>query len=282
MNLYLKRRIINVTLLTSAVLATIFGLFWLTWLLWTLLHQGLSWVSMDVFTKITPPPGSAGGLSNALVGSLILTAGGVIIGAPIGVLAATFLSEFGRGKIVASIVRFVNDILLSAPSIVIGMFIYETVVVTTGHFSGWAGILALSLIVLPVVVRTTEDMLRLVPDSMREAAAALGAPQWKVIVHIVYRGAASGILTGILLAVARISGETAPLLFTVMSNQFWSTSLDRPLANLPVVIFNFAMSPYEDWHHLAWAGALIITFAILFLNIVARFILYNARKTLRS
>jgi len=282
MNLYLKRRIINVTLLTSAVLATIFGLFWLTWLLWTLLHQGLSWVSMDVFTKITPPPGSAGGLSNALVGSLILTAGGVIIGAPIGVLAATFLSEFGRGKTVASIVRFVNDILLSAPSIVIGMFIYETVVVTTGHFSGWAGILALSLIVLPVVVRTTEDMLRLVPDSMREAAAALGAPQWKVIVHIVYRGAASGILTGILLAVARISGETAPLLFTVMSNQFWSTSLDRPLANLPVVIFNFAMSPYEDWHHLAWAGALIITFAILFLNIVARFILYNARKTLRS
>ena len=282
MSLYLRRRFANITLLTLAVLATIFGLFWLTWLLWTLISHGFNWISLDVFTSITPPPGSAGGLSNALVGSLILTAGGVLIGAPIGVLAGTYLSEFGRGRIIANVVRFVNDILLSAPSIVIGMFIYETVVVTSGHFSGWAGILALSLIVLPVVVRTTEDMLRLVPDSMREAAAALGAPQWKVIVHIVYRGAVSGILTGILLAVARISGETAPLLFTAMSNQFWSTNLSRPLANLPVVIFNFAMSPYEDWHHLAWAGALIITLAILLLNIVARFILYNTRKTLRS
>ena len=279
MSLFFRRRFANITLLTLAVLATIFGLFWLTWLLWTLVSHGFNWITLDVFTKITPPPGSAGGLSNALVGSLILTAGGVIIGAPIGVLAGTYLSEFGRGKIVSNVVRFVNDILLSAPSIVIGMFIYETVVVTTGHFSGWAGILALALIVLPVVVRTTEDMLRLVPDSMREAAAALGAPQWKVIVQIVYRGAISGILTGILLAVARISGETAPLLFTAMSNQFWSTNLSRPLANLPVVIFNFAMSPYEDWHHLAWAGALIITLAILLLNIVARFILYNTRRT---
>ena len=282
MSLYLRRRFTNVTLLTLAVLATIFGLFWLAWLLWTLISHGFNWITLDVFTKITPPPGSAGGLSNAIVGSLILTVGGVIIGAPIGVLAGTYLSEFGRGKMVSSVVRFVNDILLSAPSIVIGTFIYETVVLTSGHFSGWAGILALSLIVLPVVVRTTEDMLRLVPDSMREAAAALGAPQWKVIVHIVYRGAISGILTGILLAVARISGETAPLLFTAMSNQFWSTNLSRPLANLPVVIFNFAMSPYEDWHHLAWAGALIITLAILLLNIVARFILYNTRKSLQS
>lgn len=269
----------NITLLSLAVVATGIGLFWLIWLLWTLINQGLSWVSLEVFTKITPPPGSAGGLSNALVGSLILTAGGVIIGAPIGVLAGTYLSEFGRGKVIANAVRFINDILLSAPSIIIGMFIYETLVVSTGHFSGWAGILALALIVLPVVVRTTEDMLRLVPDSMREAAAALGAPQWKVIVHIVYRGAVSGILTGILLAVARISGETAPLLFTALNNQFWSTNLNRPLANLPVVIFQFAMSPYEDWHHLAWAGALIITAAILLLNIVARFILYNTKRT---
>ena len=278
MSLYLRRRYTNITLLTLAVLATIFGLFWLTWLLWTLISHGFNWISLDVFTKITPPPGSAGGLSNALIGSLILTAGGVLIGAPIGVLAGTYLSEFGRGRMIAKIVRFVNDILLSAPSIVIGLFIYETLVVTMGHFSGWAGIMALALIVLPVVVRTTEDMLRLVPDSMREAAAALGAPQWKVIVHIVYRGALSGILTGILLAVARISGETAPLLFTAMSNQFWSTNLDRPIANLPVVIFQFAMSPYEDWHHLAWAGALIITAAILVLNIIARFILYNAKR----
>ena len=279
MTLYLKRRFANVTLLTLAVVATGFGLFWLIWLLWTLISQGLGWISLEVFTRITPPPGSAGGLSNALVGSLILTSGGVLIGAPIGVLAGTYLSEFGRSKVIANAVRFINDILLSAPSIIIGMFVYETLVVTTGHFSGWAGIMALALIVLPVVVRTTEDMLRLVPDSMREAAAALGAPQWKVIIQIVYRGAASGILTGILLAVARISGETAPLLFTALNNQFWSTNLDRPLANLPVVIFQFAMSPYEDWHHLAWAGALIITAAILLLNIVARLILYNAKRT---
>ena len=278
MRIYLQRRIINATILGLAVLATAIGLFWLFWLLWTLVSQGLVWVTPDVFTKITPPPGSAGGLSNAIMGSLMLTAGGVLIGAPIGILAGTYLSEFGRGKVIAGVVRFVNDILLSAPSIIMGTFIYETVVLTTGHFSGWAGILALALIVLPVVVRTTEDMLSLVPDSMREAAAALGAPQWKVIVMIVYRGAVSGILTGILLAVARISGETAPLLFTALNNQFWSTNLDRPIANLPVVIFQFAMSPYEDWHHLAWAGALIITGAILLLNIIARFILYNTRR----
>ena len=280
LSLYTKRRYINYTILSLAVLATLFGLFWLFWLLWTLLSHGLVWLSLDVFTKITPPPGSAGGLSNALMGSLMLTTGGVLIGAPIGVLAGTFLSEYGRGKFIANVVRFLNDILLSAPSIIIGMFIYEMVVIRTGHFSGWAGILALALIVLPVVVRTTEDMLRLVPDSMREAAAALGAPQWKVIVQIVYRGAMSGIMTGILLAIARIAGETAPLLFTALNNQFWSTNLERPLANLPVVIFQFAMSPYEDWHHLAWAGALIITAAILILNIIARFILYKSRRAL--
>jgi len=280
MNLYLKRRIANYTLLTLAVLATIVGLLWLAWLLWTLTRQGLQWVSLDVFTKITPPPGSDGGLSNAIVGSLMLTMGGILIGTPIGVFAGTYLSEYGRGKSIANVVRFVNDILLSAPSIIIGMFIYEIVVVTSGHFSGWAGILALAMIVLPVVVRTTEDMLRLVPDSMREAAAALGAPQWKVIVQIVYRGAMSGILTGVLLAVARISGETAPLLFTALNNQFWSTNLDRPLANLPVVIFQFAMSPYEDWHHLAWAGAFIITMAVLLLNITARFVLHRSQRIL--
>jgi len=278
MPIYLQRRIINVTILSLAVVATAIGLFWLFWLLWTLVSQGLVWVTPKVFTEITPPPGSAGGLSNAIMGSLMLTAGGVLIGAPIGVLAGTYLSEFGRGKVIAGVVRFVNDILLSAPSIIMGTFIYETVVVTTGHFSGWAGILALALIVLPVVVRTTEDMLRLVPDSMREAAAALGAPQWKVIVAIVYRGAMSGILTGILLAVARISGETAPLLFTALNNQFWNTNLNGPIANLPVVIFQFAMSPYEDWHHLAWAGALIITAAVLLLNIIARLILYRTRR----
>ncbi|MFZ0485623.1 MAG: phosphate ABC transporter permease PstA [Arenicellales bacterium] len=271
-SLYQRRRLFNSTLMTLSLLATAFGLFWLCWLLWTLLSNGLSWVSLDVFTQSTPPPGSKGGLANAIVGSLMLTAGGVVIGAPIGILAGTYLSEYGRGRSVAVAVRFINDILMSAPSIIIGTFVYVVVVVRTGHFSGWAGILALSLIVMPVVVRTTEDMLRLVPDAMREAAAALGAPRWKVITTIVYRAAISGILTGVLLAVARISGETAPLLFTALNNQFWSTNLSRPVANLPVVIFQFAMSPYEDWHHLAWAGALIITVAILVLNMVARLI----------
>ncbi len=271
-SLYQRRRLFNSTLMTLSLLATAFGLFWLCWLLWTLLSNGLSWVSLDVFTQSTPPPGSKGGLANAIVGSLMLTAGGVVIGAPIGILAGTYLSEYGRGRSIAVAVRFINDILMSAPSIIIGTFVYVVVVVRTGHFSGWAGILALSLIVMPVVVRTTEDMLRLVPDAMREAAAALGAPRWKVITTIVYRAAISGILTGVLLAVARISGETAPLLFTALNNQFWSTNLSRPVANLPVVIFQFAMSPYEDWHHLAWAGALIITVAILVLNMVARLI----------
>lgn len=272
MTLYQRRRLANSMLMTLSVLATVFGLFWLCWLLWTLFSNGLSYVTLDVFTKSTPPPGSDGGLANAIVGSLMLTAGGVVIGTPIGIMAGTYLAEYGRGSAVAGSVRFINDILLSAPSIILGTFIYEVVVVTSGHFSGWAGILALSLIVMPVVVRTTEDMLRLVPDAMREAAAALGAPRWKVITTIVYRAAMAGILTGVLLAVARIAGETAPLLFTALNNQFWSTNLSGPMANLPVVIFQFAMSPYEDWHHLAWAGALIITVAILALNMIARFI----------
>lgn len=270
MDLYTKRRLRNIIWLSASVLATLFGLFWLVWLLWTLLSNGLQWVSLDIFTKTTPPPGSAGGLANAIVGTLMMTGVGVAIGAPAGVLAATYLSEFGRHSRVAPIIRFVNDILLSAPSIVIGVFVYGVIVLQTGHFSGWAGAVALALIVIPVVLRTTEDMLRLVPDSMREAAAALGAPQWKVVMMVVWRAARAGIMTGVLLAVARISGETAPLLFTALNNQFWSSSLDQPLANLPVVIFQFAMSPYEDWQHLAWAGALLITSAILLLNIVAR------------
>jgi phosphate transport system permease protein len=226
-----------------------------------------------VFTEITPPPGSEGGLSNAIVGSLMLSVVGILLGAPIGIFAGTYLAEFGGGSRLTPVIRFVNDILLSAPSIILGVFIYEAIVVTSGHFSGWAGALALALIALPVIIRTTEDMMRLVPDTMREAAAALGTPRWKVIVTIVYRSSRAGIMTGILLAVARISGETAPLLFTALNNQFWSTSMNHPLANLPVVIFQFAMSPYESWHHLAWAGALLITFSVLVLNIFARIVL---------
>ena len=279
MNLYTRRRIINGFNLTVSMLATLFGLFWLVWLLWTLLSNGLEWISLDMFTKITPPPGSAGGLSNAILGSVIMTGVGVALGTPIGILAGTYLSEFGRASKFAPVVRFVNDILLSAPSIIIGVFIYEVVVISMGHFSAWAGALALALIMLPVVVRTTEDMLRLVPDSLREAAAALGAPQWKVVTMIVYRSATTGILTGVMLGIARISGETAPLLFTALNNQFWSTDLNQPMANLPVVIFQFAMSPYEDWHHLAWAGALLITFTILLLNIFARIMLRTGRPS---
>lgn len=270
MSLYARRRIVNALSLSLSVLATLFGLFWLGWLLWTLVAQGLPWIDLSVFTQPTPPPGNAGGLANAIVGSLLLTSCGVLIGAPIGILAGTYLSEFGRNTRLAPVVRFVNDILLSAPSIIIGVFIYGLVVLRTGHFSGWAGGLALALIVIPVVVRTTEDMLRLVPVSLREAAAALGAPRWRVIVAVVYRASRAGILTGVLLALARISGETAPLLFTALNNQFWSLDMGEAMANLPVVIFQFAMSPYEDWHHLAWAGALLITAGVLILNIIAR------------
>ncbi|GBE08744.1 phosphate transport system permease protein PstA [bacterium BMS3Abin11] len=278
MNLYRRRLFINYFNLTVSILMTVFGLFWLIWLLWTLLSNGLQWISMDVFTQITPPPGSAGGLSNAIVGSLLMTVMGMAIGTPIGVLAGTYLNEFGHTSFLASMIRFVNDILLSAPSIIIGIFIYEVMVVSMGHFSGWAGTAALALIVIPVVVRTTEDMLRMVPNSLREAAAALGAPQWKIMTHIVYRAAKTGIMTGVMLAVARISGETAPLLFTALNNQFWSLSLNQPIANLPVVIFQFAMSPYDDWQHLAWAGALLITFSILCLNILARLFLRTKKS----
>jgi phosphate transport system permease protein len=273
MTRYFRRRFINTFNLGVSVLATVFGLSWLVWLLWTLVSRGLRWVDVDLFVQNTPPPVSAGGMANALVGSLLLTLVGVVVGTPVGILAATWLAEFGRHSRVAAVIRFVNDILLSAPSIVIGVFIYAVVVVPLGHFSGWAGGLSLAVIMLPVVLRTTEDMLKLVPDQMREAAAALGAPQWKVVISVVYRASLGGMLTGILLGVARISGETAPLLFTALNNQFWSTDMGRPMANLPVMIFQFAMSPYDNWQHLAWAAALLITLAILVLNIIARAII---------
>lgn len=270
LTLYARRRLINVLALGVSVLAMAFGLFWLGWILWTLLDAGLPGLVSTVFTQMTPPPGSKGGLLNAISGSLIMTMMGTLIGTPVGIMAGTYLAEFGQRGWLAPVTRFINDVLLSAPSIVIGMFIYEVYVVRVGHFSGWGGALALSVLVIPVVIRTTENMLRLVPNTLREAAAALGAPQWKIISFITLRAARAGILTGVLLAVARISGETAPLLFTALNNQFWSSDMNRPMANLPVVIFQFAMSPYDDWHTLAWAGALLITLSVLTLNIVAR------------
>ena len=247
-----------------------FGLFWLAWILLTLLHQGLGALSATLFTLNTPPPGSNGGLANAIAGSLVMATMATLIGTPVGILAGTYLAEFGRRGWLAPATRFINDILLSAPSIVIGLFIYSVYVAQVKHFSGWGGALALSLIVIPVVVRTTDDMLKLVPDSLREAAAALGAPTWKMIVFVSYRAARAGIITGVLLAIARISGETAPLLFTALNNQFWSLDMNQPMANLPTVIFQFAMSPYPDWHRLAWGGAILITFGVLGLNILAR------------
>ncbi len=270
LSLYARRRLINNFNLAISLLAMVFGLFWLVWILWTLVAQGFHGLSLTLFTQMTPPPGSKGGLLNAIAGSFVMTMIATLIGTPIGILAGTYLAEFGQRGWLAPTTRFVNDILLSAPSIVIGLFVYEVYVVSVGHFSGWAGSLALALIVIPVVVRTTENMLRLVPNSLREAAAALGAPQWKVIMQVTLRASTTGILTGILLAVARISGETAPLLFTALNNQFGSSNMTQPMANLPVVIFQFAMSPYEDWQNLAWAGALLITFMVLTLNILAR------------
>ena len=268
--LYRRRRLVNSFNKTMSFLTVAFGLFWLVWILYTLLKLGLGGLSLDVFTQITPPPGSQGGLANAIYGSLLMTLFGTLIGTPVGILAGVYLAEFGNRGWLAPTTRFINDILLSAPSIVIGLFIYEVYVVSVGHVSGWAGSLALSLLVIPVVVRTTETMLRLVPNSLREAAAALGAPQWKVIMSVTLRASKAGVITGILLAVARISGETAPLLFTALNNQFWNSNMNAPMANLPIVIFQFAMSPYEDWHTLAWAGSLLITFSVLTLNILAR------------
>lgn len=268
--LYNRRRIVNKVALTLALGAAGFGLFWLVAILWTLLYNGLSAINIALFTENTPPPGGEGGLLNAIFGSVIMTTVATLVGTPIGIMAGTYLAEFGRDGKLAEVVRFINDVLLSAPSIMVGLFVYEVMVIRMGHFSAWAGAMALAVIVIPVVVRTTEDMLKLVPNSLREAAAALGAPQWKVITMVAYRAARNGMITGVLLAIARISGETAPLLFTALNNQFWSADMNAPMANLPVVIFQYAMSPYEDWRQLAWGGALLITVAILLLNIGAR------------
>ncbi|AOY02383.1 phosphate ABC transporter, permease protein PstA [Jeongeupia sp. USM3] len=277
MNLYFRRRLVNKLSLTLSLGAMAFGLFWLLWILYTLFSNGLPGLAPLLFTQTTPAPGSAGGLANAIVGSLAMSAVGVAIGTPIGILAGTYLAEFGERGWLAPSTRFINDILLSAPSIVIGLFIYDVYVAQVGHFSGWAGAFALSLLVIPVVVRTTENMLRLVPNTMREAAYALGAPQWKMVLQISLRAAKAGVVTGILLAVARIVGETAPLLFTALNNQFYS-NMNQPMANLPVVIFQFAMSPYEDWHTLAWAGALLIGLFVLSLNIIARILVRPAKS----
>jgi len=269
--LYRARKRRNVVMLTVSSAALVFGLFWLVWILGTLLYEGgNALLRASLYFQMTPPPGANGGLANAIVGSLIMVSAGTLLGTPIGILAGTYLAEYGRSGWLATATRFLNDVLLSAPSIVIGLFVYSVYVAQVGHFSGWAGSIALGLLVVPVVVRTTDDMLKLVPDSLREAAAALGCPRWKMVVMITYRAARAGILTGILLAVARISGETAPLLFTSLNNQFWSLDMNKPMANLPVVIFQFAMSPYEDWHRLAWGGAALITMTVLGLNIIAR------------
>jgi phosphate transport system permease protein len=268
--LYARRRLVNSIALSVATAAAAFGLVWLIWILATLFYNGIAAINLSIFTEMTPPPGEKGGLLNAIFGSVILTIGATLLSAPIGMLAGTYLAEYGKKSPLAETVRFINDILLSAPSIVVGLFIYEVLVVPMGHFSAWAGVVVLAVIAIPVIVRTTEDMLTLVPNGLREAAAALGTPRWKVIVTIAYRAARNGIITGILLAIARVSGETAPLLFTALNNQFWSTDFNAPMASLPVTIFQFALSPYDDWQSLAWGGALIITITILILNIVAR------------
>ncbi len=260
-----------------ALLATAFGLFWLAWILWTTLNNGLAAIHLGLFTQMTPPPGATGGLRNAFFGSVLMSLLGVVLGAPIGILAGTFLAEYARTSWLGGTVRFVNDILLSAPSIVLGLFVYTLVVARMGHFSALAGAISLAFIVLPVVVRTTDEMLRLVPAQMREAALSLGVPQWKVTAQVLYRAALPGIATGILLALARISGETAPLLFTALNNQYWSTDLFAPMANVPVVIFQYAMSPYDDWHRLAWAGAFVLTLFVLLVGLAARAIVARHR-----
>jgi len=273
---YEARKRMNIVMLVISGIAVAFGLLWLVWILGTLLYEGgAALLRASLYLEMTPPPGADGGLANAIVGSLLIVSVGTLVGTPVGILAGTYLAEYGAKSRLASATRFINDILLSAPSIVIGLFIYSVYVAQARHFSGWAGSIALALIVVPVVVRTTDDMLKLVPSSLREAAFALGAPSWKVITFVTYRAARTGILTGVLLAVARISGETAPLLFTALNNQFWATNLNAPMANLPVVIFQFAMSPYQDWHRLAWGGAALITLAVLALNVIARMLFHK-------
>jgi phosphate transport system permease protein len=278
-NRYAGRRRRNHIATILALGATALGLGWLVLILGALLWKGFSGLSIAVFTQMTPPPGASGGLLNPIVGSLMLTVLAVAIGTPIGILAGTYLAEYGRHDRLSSVVRFINDILLSAPSIVVGLFIYEVMVAPMGHFSGWAGGVALAVLVIPVVVRTTEDMLTLVPNALREAATSIGLPRSLTITRICYRAARAGMVTGVLLAVARISGETAPLLFTSLNNQFWSTNLNAPVSSLPVVIFQFALSPYKDWQSLAWTGALIITLAVLALSITARALVPSGKQS---
>lgn len=273
---YRRRRLLNRFNLTMAWLTMAFGLFWLGWIFYTLFYEGFNGLGAGIFRLDTPPPGMEGGLRNAIWGSLLITLSGLFIGTPVGILCGIFLAEFGRRSKLAAATRFMNDILLSAPSIVIGLFVYGLIVVPQGRFSGWAGSVALSLLVIPVVVRTTENMLRLVPDSLREAAYALGTPKWKLVGMVTLRAAKAGVLTGVLLTFARIAGETAPLLFTALNNQFFSTDMSQPMANLPNVIYQFAMSPYQDWHELAWAAALLIALTVLAANIGARIL--SARK----
>jgi phosphate transport system permease protein len=267
---YRRRLFVNRFNLVMSLATMAFGMIFLFWILFILFRDGVSALSTTLFTEMTPPPGSAGGLANAIFGSVAIVGVATLVSTPIGILAGIYLAEFGKTGWLAKLTRFINDILLSAPSIIIGLFVYTIYVMQVGHFSGWAGSAALGLIAIPVVVRTTENMLALVPSSLREAAVALGAPMWKVILMVTLRAVRGGVITGVLLAVARISGETAPLLFTALNNQFWSANMNGPMANLPVVIFQFAMSPFEDWKTLAWAGALLITLAVLLLNILAR------------
>lgn len=274
---YRGRRRINRLMMALSSLALAFGLLWLLWIIATLLLEGASSLRPALFLEMTPPPGEDGGLANAIMGSVLMVGTAVALGTPVGILAGTYLAEYGKRGWLAPATRFINDILLSAPSIVIGLFVYAVYVAQVKHFSGWAGALALAVIVVPVVVRTTDDMLKLVPNSLREAAAALGCPKWKIVALVSYRAARAGILTGALLALARISGETAPLLFTALNNQFWSLDMSRPMANLPVVIFQFAMSPYEDWQRLAWGGAALITLLVLGINILARAMIGRGR-----
>src|SRR4051812_37919962 len=273
-----RRRARSKLFMGLSIGSALLGLTMLAIILGTLLYKGVSGINLAVFTEMTPPPGEAGGLLNAIFGSVVMTVIAVIIGTPISILAGTYLAEYGRYRRLSHVVRFINDILLSAPSIVVGLFVYEILVTTLGHFSAIAGALALAILVIPIVVRTTEDMLRLVPDTLREAAASIGTPRWKMIVSIAYRAARTGITTGVLLAIARISGETAPLLFTALNNQFGSTDLNAPLASLPVVIFQFALSPYEDWQQLAWTGALLITLSVLTLSVLARMLTAKKAK----
>ncbi|HHR6080724.1 TPA: phosphate ABC transporter permease PstA [Providencia alcalifaciens] len=265
------RRQVNRMALLVSMLTMAFGLFWLVWILFSTVTKGIDGMSLNLFTEMTPPPNTeGGGLANAIVGSGLLILWATVIGTPLGILAGIYLAEYGRKSWLASVTRFINDILLSAPSIVVGLFVYTIVVAQMQHFSGWAGVIALALLQIPIVIRTTENMLKLVPDSLREAAYALGTPKWKMILSITLKASVSGIITGILLAIARIAGETAPLLFTSLSNQFWSTDMSEPIANLPVTIFKFAMSPFSEWQQLAWAGVLLITLCVLLINIIAR------------